>query len=62
MTACSLSCYMHHAAAFALKTGQRDWLRANLPSIRRLGRTLWARKCTCGMLERVEEAIRGNRA
>lgn len=61
MKACPLSCYMHHAAAFALDTGQIDWLRANLPTIRRLGRMLWAKKCTCGMLDRVEEAVRGKR-
>lgn len=61
MTACALHCYMHHAAAFALHTENVDWLRANLPIIRRLGRNLWARHCTCNLLERVEEAIRGKR-
>lgn len=55
-----MSCYMHDAATFAVETRQRDWLRANLPVIERLASTIWRRRCTCNLIDRVRECIHGH--
>ncbi len=57
MTACPVSCYWHGAAAFALETGQLDWLRAHLAKVRRLGATRWTR-CTCNLWDRIERRLK----
>lgn len=54
-----MQCYMHGAATFAVETHQRDWLRAHLPAIERLAGTIWARRCTCNLIDRVRECIHG---
>lgn len=63
---CGLSCAMHMQTAWMIDQGNTDWIRANLPAIRRIGRTLWRRNCTCDLASRVErivkEGSRGNRA
>lgn len=56
---CQVQCYMHGAATFAVETHQRDWLRAHLPAIERLAGTIWARRCTCNLIDRVRECIHG---
>lgn len=58
MTECRVNCATHAQTVYSMEHRNVDWLRANLPLIRRLGRSAWARHCTCNLVQRVEEAIR----
>lgn len=56
---CKLACPEHARAKWLLEHNATDALRANLPKFERLAKTVWAPRCTCGMIEHIREAIRG---
>lgn len=59
MKPCPVTCVWHRQTEAAVSMGHVYWLRANLPKIVRLARLRWQR-CTCNLLDRVQEVIRGN--